>query len=85
VPRGSYEKAVGKVCKKYDLERSELPMETALSRTKVGRKLKLKHRGTPSPMIGIEAHLLADILRRAALRQPVTCGEGLVLANSMIE
>jgi hypothetical protein len=26
VPRGSYEKAVGKVCKKYDLERIELSM-----------------------------------------------------------
>jgi hypothetical protein len=29
--------------------------------------------------------VLAAILRRAALCQPVTCGEGLVLANSMIE
>jgi hypothetical protein len=85
VPKGSYEKSVGKVCKKNDLERSGLSMETDLSRTKVGRKLKVKHRGTQSPMIGIEAHLLASILRRAALRHPVTCGEGLVLANSMIE
>jgi hypothetical protein len=36
-------------------------------------------------MIGIEANLLAAILRRAALRQPVSCGEGLKLANSTIE
>jgi hypothetical protein len=36
-------------------------------------------------MAGIEAHLLAAILRRAALRQPVSCAEGLVLANSLIE
>jgi hypothetical protein len=85
VPRGSYEKSVEKVCKKYDLEMSELSMETALSRTKVGRKLKVKHRGKESPMIGIEAHLLAAIPRRAALRQSVTCGEGLVLVKSMIE
>jgi hypothetical protein len=60
-------------------------METALSRTRVGRKLKVNHRGTYSHMIGIEAHLLAAILRRAAFRQPVSCGEGFELANSMIE
>jgi hypothetical protein len=72
VPRGSYEKSVQKICNKYDLERSELSIETALSRTKVGRKLKVKHIGTPSPTIGIEAHLLAAILRRAALHKPVT-------------
>jgi hypothetical protein len=35
-------------------------------------------------MIGIEAHLLAAILR-AALRQPVSCGGGFELANFMIE
>jgi hypothetical protein len=85
VPRGFYEKAVRKVCKKYDLEMSELSMETALSKTNFGRKLKVKHRGTQSPMIDMEAHLLAAILRRAALRQPVTCGEGRVLANSTSE
>jgi hypothetical protein len=73
VPIGSYEKAIGKFCKKCDLERSELSMETALSRTNAGRKLKVKHRGTHSPMIGMEAHLLAAILRRAELHQPVTC------------
>jgi hypothetical protein len=70
VLRGSYEKAVEKVCKKYSFERSELSMQTALIRNKVGK---------------IEAHLLSVILRRSALRQSVTCGEGLVLANSMIE
>jgi hypothetical protein len=46
VPPGSYEKAVAKVCQKYNLERSEISMETALSRTKVGPKLKVNHRGT---------------------------------------
>jgi hypothetical protein len=60
-------------------------METVLCRTKVGQKLKVKHRGIDSPMLGIEAHLLASIPRRASLRQPVTCGEGSVLANSMLE
>jgi hypothetical protein len=68
VSKGAYEKAVAKVCEKYNVERSEISIETALSRTKVGRKLKVNHRGTYSPMIGIEAHLLAAILRRAALR-----------------
>jgi hypothetical protein len=54
-------------------------------RNKVGQKLKVKHRVTPSPMSGIEGPLLATILRGAALRQPVSCAEGLELANSMIE
>jgi hypothetical protein len=36
-------------------------------------------------MVGIKVHLLAVILRRAALRQPVPCAEGLELVNSMIE
>jgi hypothetical protein len=85
VPPVSYEKAVVKVCQKYNLERSEISMETALSRMKVGRKLKVNHRGKESPMIGIEAHLLASILRYSSLLHPVSCGEGLELANSMIK
>jgi hypothetical protein len=52
-------------------------METALSRNKVARKSKVKHCGTESPMPDIEGHLLATILRRAALHQPVSCAEGL--------
>jgi hypothetical protein len=85
VPKGAYKKAVVKVCETYNVERSDILFETALNITKVGRKLKVNHRGTDSPLIGIEAHLLADILRRAALRQPVYCGEGLELDNLMIE
>jgi hypothetical protein len=46
MPRGSYETAVEKNAKKYNLERSELSMETALIRTKVGRNLKVNHIGT---------------------------------------
>jgi hypothetical protein len=86
VPKGAYEKAVSKLCGKYNVERSEISIETAISRTKVGRKIKVNQRGTSySPMIGIEAHMIAVILRRAALRQPVYCGEVLELANSMTE
>jgi hypothetical protein len=77
VRRGTFEKVIEKVCVKYNIERNEKQMETALSRNRVGRKLKVKHRGTESPMTGIEGHLLAAILRRAALRQPVSCAEGL--------
>jgi hypothetical protein len=77
VPRGSYEKAAVKFCNTYNLERIENSIDMALSRTKVGRKLKVHHRGTESPMIGIETHLLASILRQAPLHQPVSCDEGL--------
>jgi hypothetical protein len=60
-------------------------METDLSGNKFGRNLKVKHHGTHSPMSDIKGHLLAGILRRAGLRQPVSCAEGLELSNSMIE
>jgi hypothetical protein len=45
VPAGSYEEAVAKVCQTYNLERSDISMETA-SRTKVGRNLRVNRRGT---------------------------------------
>jgi hypothetical protein len=48
-------------------------------------KLKVNHRGTQSPIAGTKGHLLAAILRRTALRQPVYCAEGLELAKSMIK
>jgi hypothetical protein len=85
VRRGTFEKVIEKVCVKYSIKRNEIQMETVLSRNRVGRKLKVKHRATESPMAGIEGHLLAAILCRAALRQPVSCAEGLEVANSLIE
>jgi hypothetical protein len=77
VPHGAFEAVIERISKKYNLETSEINMRTILSRTKPGRKLRVKHRDTNSPMSGIEADLLTAILRRAALRQPVTCREGL--------
>jgi hypothetical protein len=73
------------VCKKYKMEREDINLSTVLSRMKSGHKFKVKHRGTVSPMIDIEAHLLGIILCRAALGQPISCAEGLELANSLIE
>jgi hypothetical protein len=54
----TFKKVIEKVCVKYSIERNEIQMETALSRNRVGRKLKVKHRGTESPMAGIEGHLI---------------------------
>jgi hypothetical protein len=85
VPRGAFEKAITKVCEKYKLERHEINLSTVLLRNKPGHKLKVKHHGAVSPMIGIEAHLLGPILHRAALRHPVSCAEGLELANSLFD
>jgi hypothetical protein len=81
VPHGAFEKAVKIICKKYNLETSEINMNTILSRTKPGRTLKVKHRGMNSPMVGIEAHFLAAILRCDTLCQPVAYVEGLTLAK----
>jgi hypothetical protein len=72
VPKGAYEKAVSKVCEKYNVKMSDISIETALNRTKLGRKIKVNHLGTYSPIVDIESHLLAAILRREALRQPVS-------------
>jgi hypothetical protein len=85
VPRGAFEKSISKVCEKYNLEKSEIKYNTVLSRNITGNKLKVQHPGTRSHMVGIKAHLIGIILSRAALRQPVSCAEGLELANSLIE
>jgi hypothetical protein len=85
VPRGTFEKMALKVCDKYNLDRSEIQIKTALSRNKNGCTLKVKHRGTILPTAGIEGHLLAAILCRTALHQTVSCAKGLELANCMIE
>jgi hypothetical protein len=69
VPRGAFERVTKKV---YNRSRSEIQIETVFCRTKVGRKLKARHRGTISPMVGIKVHLLAAIMCRAALRQPIS-------------
>jgi hypothetical protein len=85
VHRGAFEKVTQQVCAKYKLDRSQIHIETVFSRNKVGQKLKVKHPGKTSPMSGINGHLLAAILHRAALRQPIDYAEGLQLANSLIE
>jgi hypothetical protein len=85
VPLGKFHRVVKRVCRKYNLEESEINVKTIFSRTKPGWKLRVKHRGTNSPVAGIEAHLLAAILRCTTIRQPVSCAEGLALANSLIE
>jgi hypothetical protein len=54
------------------VEIASLKYTAAVNSDRPGKKCRVP-RGFPA------------ILRRAALRQPVTCGEGLVLANSMIE
>jgi hypothetical protein len=85
VPRGAFEEVVKIIWKKYNLETSEIKMKTKLSRTKPDIKLWVKHRGTNSPMAGIEAHLLDAILRCVLICQHVLCAEGLALANSLID
>jgi hypothetical protein len=85
VPHGAFEEVINRICNNYNLKTSEIKMKKIFSRTKPARKLRVKHRGRNSPMTGIEALLLANILRHDALRQPVSCSEGLVLANSLID
>jgi hypothetical protein len=63
VPWGVFERVTPKVSTKYNLHRSEIQIKTVFSRNKVGRKLKVRHCGKTSPMVGIEGHLLAAILR----------------------
>jgi hypothetical protein len=85
VPRGAFEKTIKKVRERYKLTRHEIHLSAVLIRNKEGHKLKVEQRGAVSPMSGIEADLLGIILRRVALRQPVSCAEGLELANSLID
>jgi hypothetical protein len=85
VPHGTFEKAISKVCEKYNLKRSEIKYYTVMSRNKKGHTLKVQHPGILSPMVSIEAHLFGIIMRCTALIHPISCAEGLELANSLIE
>jgi hypothetical protein len=85
LPRDQFEEVIEIISQKFNLETSEIEMRKILSRIEPGRKLRVKRRGTNSPMAVIEAHLLAAILCRAALHRPVSCAEGLALANSLIQ
>jgi hypothetical protein len=73
VPQGAFERVVKIICKKYNLETREIDIKTILSRTKPGWKLKVKHKGTDSPMAALPSvnpchvqrdwHLLTHSLR----------------------
>ena len=41
-------------------------------------------RGLKSPMLAVEPQLVQVIIQKAAIRQPLTCSQGLLLANSLI-
>jgi hypothetical protein len=56
VPRGAFERVTTKVCAKYNLHGIEIQIETVYSRNIVGQMLKVRHRGTTSPMVGNKGH-----------------------------
>jgi hypothetical protein len=70
---------------KFGAPLAELKYETIRGRRKTNRKLKCTHRGPLSLMHEVEAHLLKVILLRGVMRQPVSCGEGLELADLIKE
>jgi hypothetical protein len=62
----------------------EIKKETIRSRVKRG-KHKGGNKGHTSPMIEIEPYLVEIIGQLASMRVPITCKEGLSLANSIIK
>jgi hypothetical protein len=70
---------------KFDAPLADLNRETATRYAQINCKLMCTHRGPLTPMIEVEAHLLKVMLLRGTMRLPVSCAEGLELANSLIE
>jgi hypothetical protein len=64
---------------KFDFHISLLKRNTIQARSRTTRKLMCTH---PCPLYHM--HVLKVILIRGAMRQPVSCAEGLSLANSLI-
>jgi hypothetical protein len=48
------------------------------------RNVVVAHRGTSSPMVEVEAHLVDIILHYSRMRQPITPKVGIALANSLV-
>jgi hypothetical protein len=70
---------------KFDAPISYLKSGTIKAMRRSTRNLLCTHPGLLSPMHKVEAHLLKVILLRGTMQQPVSCREGLELANSLIE
>jgi len=68
----------------YGLLDFQISPETVRSRVK-RQRLNPQHCGTPSPCLGIEDTLVEICLAMSQARQPLTCSEGLALANSLIK
>jgi hypothetical protein len=83
--KGSLEKLILQASRNIDVPVSYLNIGTILGRTKPTRKLMRTHRGPLSPMHKFDAHLVKVVLLRGVIHQLVSCGEGLQLANLIIE
>ena len=71
---------------KYDLPK-EVPLikKMLLGHLRLNHKILVAHRGPSSPMKKVEALLLEMILLLGNMHAPVTCQEGLELANSLVK
>jgi len=71
---------------KYDLPK-DVPLikKTLLGHLRLNHKILVAHRGPSSPMEKVEALLLEMILLLGNMHTPVTCREGLELANSIVK
>jgi hypothetical protein len=85
VKRGMYNTIVLQASIRFDIPINSLKKDTFKTRIKEGRQKKCAHRGTLSPVTGVEAHLLKCLLLQGTMRQQVSCVEGLKLANSIID
>ena len=75
---------VEKAREKYNIPSTvAISIETIRSRAKRGN-CKVAHRGTPSPMEKVEQYIVEIASQLAKMRQPISCRQGLELANSLI-
>ena len=83
-PWGSLGKILEKAKQKHELPSNlDISIETVRTRAKHGN-CKVAHCGMLSPMEKVEEMLIQIILQLAKMQVPISCWQGLLLANSLI-
>jgi hypothetical protein len=49
------------------------------------RQILVAHKGTPSPMLRVEAHIIDIFVQYSRMPQPITPEVGIALANSLVK
>jgi hypothetical protein len=86
VERGAYDEIIKKAKVMFNVP-DDVPLKERC-RQRVSRRhrnILVVHKGTPSPMLRVEAHLIDIFVQYSRMRQPITPEVGIALANSLVK